>query len=195
MEIARGFVSMIGEHFPEMIEEMDGIASGASLKLDEIVLINARTDILADVEGGITLQNAPCCAALALCGELDAKPAIALGQNWNWNPLIARSPVVLRLVPDGSIATLAGVIMDLTRNRFILTEGPPHENPWIERPGVSNVPQRLKSSCRAHNRRNNRSGNLEPISFVNSQRHWVLPLEKFPRKPFLIHCYFLSINL
>jgi hypothetical protein len=38
--------------------------------------------------------------------------------------------------PEGSIATLAGVIMDLTRNRFILTDGPPHESPWIERPGV-----------------------------------------------------------
>jgi len=55
---------------------------------------------LANVERGITLQNAPSCAALALRGELDAKPAIALGQNLSWNPLIARSPVVLRLEPD-----------------------------------------------------------------------------------------------
>jgi hypothetical protein len=38
--------------------------------------------------------------------------------------------------PDPSISTLSGIIMDLTRNRFILTNGSPHENAWIERPGV-----------------------------------------------------------
>jgi isopenicillin-N N-acyltransferase-like protein len=37
---------------------------------------------------------------------------------------------------DASTATLAGVVMDLTGNRLILTAGPPHANPWIERPGV-----------------------------------------------------------
>jgi isopenicillin-N N-acyltransferase-like protein len=38
---------------------------------------------------------------------------------------------------DASLSSLAGVVMDLTRNRLILTDGPPHENPWIERPGVA----------------------------------------------------------
>jgi hypothetical protein len=38
--------------------------------------------------------------------------------------------------PDPSSSTLAGIIMDLTRNRFILTNGAPHMSPWVERPGV-----------------------------------------------------------
>jgi isopenicillin-N N-acyltransferase-like protein len=38
--------------------------------------------------------------------------------------------------PDPSSSTLAGIVMDLTRNRFILTGGPPHASVWIDRPGV-----------------------------------------------------------
>jgi isopenicillin-N N-acyltransferase-like protein len=102
MEIARGFVPVIEEHFPEMVEEMDGIAKGAKLTLDEIVLINARTDILAIAETRIQREQVPACTALALFGEADGKPAVALGQNWDWDPALADAPVVLRLEPDGA---------------------------------------------------------------------------------------------
>jgi isopenicillin-N N-acyltransferase-like protein len=100
VEISRGFIPVIGEHFPKMVEEMDGIALGASLRLDEIVLINARTDISAIVDNEVARGKVPGCTALALFGEVDGKPALALGQNWDWDPLMARSPVVLRLGPD-----------------------------------------------------------------------------------------------
>jgi hypothetical protein len=45
-------------------------------------------------------------------------------------------PISRHKNPDPSSSTLAGVIMDLTRNRFILTRGAPHMSSWIERPGV-----------------------------------------------------------
>jgi hypothetical protein len=38
--------------------------------------------------------------------------------------------------PDPSSSTLAGIIMDLSGNRFILTNGPPHLGEWVTRPGV-----------------------------------------------------------
>ena len=38
--------------------------------------------------------------------------------------------------PDPSSSTLAGIIMDLTRNRFILTKGAPHTSEWVDLPGV-----------------------------------------------------------
>jgi isopenicillin-N N-acyltransferase-like protein len=107
-----------------MVEEMDGIARGAGLKLDEIVLINARTDILAIVEHEILLEHAPGCTALALFGEVGGKPALALGQNWDWDPLMARSPVVLRLEPDDAppLVTLteAGMLAKIGFNQHRL---------------------------------------------------------------------------
>jgi isopenicillin-N N-acyltransferase-like protein len=38
--------------------------------------------------------------------------------------------------PDPSSSTLAGIIMDLTHNRLILTRGAPHRNEWVDLPGV-----------------------------------------------------------
>ena len=32
--------------------------------------------------------------------------------------------------------SLAGIVMDLTRNRFILTNGAPHASDWVHLPGV-----------------------------------------------------------
>jgi isopenicillin-N N-acyltransferase-like protein len=100
MEIARGFLPIIEEHFPAMVAEMEGIARGAKLQLDEIILINARTDVSTIVESQIQREQVPACTALALFGEVDGKPAVALGQNWDWDPLLAEAPVVLRLEPD-----------------------------------------------------------------------------------------------
>ena len=43
LQLAKAFVPVIGEHFPDMMEEMEGIASGAGKKTEEIVLINAHS--------------------------------------------------------------------------------------------------------------------------------------------------------
>jgi hypothetical protein len=38
--------------------------------------------------------------------------------------------------PDRSSSTLAGIVMELTRDRFILTGGAPHLHPWIDLEGI-----------------------------------------------------------
>jgi hypothetical protein len=38
--------------------------------------------------------------------------------------------------PDPDSSTLAGIVMDLTRSRFILARGAPHRSTWVDRPGV-----------------------------------------------------------
>jgi hypothetical protein len=37
---------------------------------------------------------------------------------------------------DSSAVTLAGIVMDLSRNRLALAAGQPHKAPWVLRPGV-----------------------------------------------------------
>jgi len=122
-ELARAFIPVIEEHFPEMIEEMDGIAKGAGLELDDIALINARTDISAIVKREIK-QAIPGCTALALFGRAKNRPAVALGQNWDWHPLMAEAPVVLRLEPANAprLVTLteAGMVAKIGFNQHRL---------------------------------------------------------------------------
>jgi hypothetical protein len=45
-------------------------------------------------------------------------------------------PISRQNNPDPSSSTLAGIIMDLTRNRLLLTNGAPHDSEWVQLPGV-----------------------------------------------------------
>ena len=100
LKLAEGFLPVLEQHFPAMVEEMDGIALGANRTLAEIALINARTDIAAIAEREVGLQTVPACTALAMFGERRRQPALALGQNWDWDPVLAKAPVILRMEPD-----------------------------------------------------------------------------------------------
>ncbi len=124
LELAGGFSPILKERFPDMIEEIDGIARGAGMPLEEVMLINARTDILAMVEAEVEAEKIPACTALALRGRVDGRPALALGQNWDWDPLLAEAPVVLRLRPSRGPALVtmveAGMIGKIGFNRHRL---------------------------------------------------------------------------
>ena len=115
LDRALEFEPVLAEHVPEILEEIDGIARGAGLSLAEVLLINARTDLkaMADVEL-IDAEAVPACTALALTGEVDGRPAIALSQNWDWSPRLADAPVVLRMRPSNGPALVTLVEAGMT---------------------------------------------------------------------------------
>lgn len=124
LELAGPFAEVLGTHFPDMLEEIDGVARGSGLRLDEVLLINARTDILAMVESELASRKIPACTALAIEGGEGSPASIALCQNWDWDPLLADAPVVLRSRPtDGpAFVTLveAGMIGKIGFNQHRL---------------------------------------------------------------------------
>jgi isopenicillin-N N-acyltransferase-like protein len=123
-ELARGFGPVLEEHFPSMLEEIDGIAQGAGMRPEEILLINARTDIMALAEAEIASEKVPACTALAIQGRVRGKQVLALCQNWDWDPVLADAPVVLRLRPSNgpALVTLveAGMIGKIGTNEHRL---------------------------------------------------------------------------
>lgn len=115
LDLALDFAPVLGEHFPDILEEIEGIARGAGLSLAEVLLINARTDLKAIVDGEMATREAvPACTALALTGEVDGRPALALSQNWDWSPRLADAPVVLRLRPTNGPALVTLVEAGMT---------------------------------------------------------------------------------
>lgn len=116
LAIARGFAPVLAEHTPELLEEIKGIARGAGRDEAEILLLNARTDMLvlgrrkrAERKGAH-----PGCTALALVGRRSGRRVLALGQNWDWRPALAGNVVVLRIHRRGAPAlvtlTEAGMV-------------------------------------------------------------------------------------
>lgn len=114
LELARGFAPVLEQHFPAMLEEIDGVARGAGLTLEQVLLINARTDIMALVEAELAVDKVPACTALAIEGHVRGQRLLALAQNWDWDPILSDAPIVLRSKPhDGpALVTLveAGMI-------------------------------------------------------------------------------------
>jgi len=90
------------EHFdPAYVEEMRGIAEGAGEPFAAVVLMNARTEMVAAARRQQAAKHFPdgCTAALAL-PEASADGVLLHGQNWDWRAECAETGVVLRIRRD-----------------------------------------------------------------------------------------------
>lgn len=100
LRVAKGFAAVLKEHLPHQLEEIDGIARGSGRRLEEILLINARTDLLVAGRRAARSKSTPGCTALALSGHQGKQPLIALGQNWDWLPEFSKRTLVMRVTPQ-----------------------------------------------------------------------------------------------
>lgn len=121
IRMAKSFVTLLKNHFPHQVEEMEGIAKGAGLTLEDIMIINARTDLRSLFTRNRIREERPGCTALAIRSVNDSVPSLALGQNWDWNPFFSDTAVILRLEPDNGpplvTFTEAGMLGKIGFNR------------------------------------------------------------------------------
>jgi isopenicillin-N N-acyltransferase-like protein len=89
---ARAFVPVVAERYPELMEEVAGIAEGADRPVEEIVALNARTELLYGD------RAADGCTGAALLPEV-AGGHVVIGQNWDWRPACRDSAILLHVVP------------------------------------------------------------------------------------------------
>jgi isopenicillin-N N-acyltransferase like protein len=98
---AEAMVPTIEKFDPAYVEEMRGIAEGANEPFAGIMLMNARTEMVAAARKQQVQQHFPdgCTAALAL-PEASADGVLLHGQNWDWRAECAETGVVLRIRRD-----------------------------------------------------------------------------------------------
>ncbi len=114
------YVPTIEDFEPRFVEEMRGIAAGAAVEFDQIVMINARTELLelaADPEllrrlRGIVPMDG--CTTLVVEPEAAAADRLIHAHNWDWKVESAEASVVLRIRsedgPDILTFTEAGAL-------------------------------------------------------------------------------------
>jgi isopenicillin-N N-acyltransferase like protein len=98
------FSKEIGNFAPHYIDEMRGIAEGAGVDFQDIVMINARTEVLAKARAEKVKQadaepGDGCTGALVL-PERSANGNLLHGQNWDWRAECVETSVVLRVRND-----------------------------------------------------------------------------------------------
>jgi isopenicillin-N N-acyltransferase-like protein len=98
---AEAMVPAIEQFDPTYVEEMRGIAEGANQPFAAVMLMNARTEMVAAARRQQATKDFPdgCTAALAL-PQASADGVLLQGQNWDWRADCAETGVVLRIRRD-----------------------------------------------------------------------------------------------
>lgn len=93
VRIAMGFVKPVERYNPDYIEEIQGIADGAGMKFEELMVLNSRTELQKlgwnKLAGGEknryqkALGEMEACTSIAVTGERTVDGATYVGQNWD----------------------------------------------------------------------------------------------------------------
>ena len=75
-KLALQFEDCIKEYFPELIDEMKGIAEGAGLSYEDILTLNCRSEIMFALPDG--------CTAVSYPPQATANNHTVLTQTWDW---------------------------------------------------------------------------------------------------------------
>lgn len=130
---ARGISRLVHDYLPAMeefeesyIDEMRGIAEGAGLSFEEIVLLNARTEILKlatrpDLRAQLSNADDPDgCTTVVVLPQAARDRRLIHAQNWDWKRECVETTVVLRVRqddgPDVLTLTEAGALARLGLN-------------------------------------------------------------------------------
>jgi isopenicillin-N N-acyltransferase-like protein len=106
-KLATPFIDIIANYDSEIMEEISGIANALGYPIEEIVAINARTELMSQgaLEG---------CTTIALLPEVTRDKSIWIGQNWDWIPMLKESMILLEIEqperPTILMLTEAGIV-------------------------------------------------------------------------------------
>jgi len=104
-ELVRDYLPVIEGFDPGYIEEMRGIAEGADVPFEDVVLLNARTEIIKLANPAIrarlkTPEDPDGCTGVVVMPQASANGRLIHAQNWDWKRECAETAVVLKVRRD-----------------------------------------------------------------------------------------------
>lgn len=103
-QVARGFAPRIERYDPDFLVEIAAIAEGAELPVEDIIAINARTELLYGSDPVIAQSpegDPDGCTGAIATPEVTGSGHMLHAQNWDWRDECADSSIVLRISPNG----------------------------------------------------------------------------------------------
>lgn len=101
MSLLDPYIVKTKEFAPDLMDEIQGIATGANLSFKDIFALNARSEILFD----LNIHTDECSALAALPGATRTNSTI-LAQNWDWNKEIECCQVILKITQRENIPSI-----------------------------------------------------------------------------------------
>jgi isopenicillin-N N-acyltransferase-like protein len=98
-KLVRDYLPVIEAFEPVYIEEMHGIAEGAGVPFEDVVLLNARTEILKLAERSGE-DDPDGCTGIVVLPQATKTGRLIHAQNWDWKRECADTAVVLKVRRD-----------------------------------------------------------------------------------------------
>ncbi len=96
-ELAAGYVPVVQRFSPAYLEEMRGIAEGAGVDVEGIVIVNARTEMMFGAKKAAEAAADDGCTGAIILPEAARDGRLLHGQNWDWREECVHTGVVLRI--------------------------------------------------------------------------------------------------
>jgi isopenicillin-N N-acyltransferase-like protein len=93
---AKKFLPEVELAAPQVLEEMQGIADGAGVSLETVLVINARSEL------AFPDQLSAECTVIGLSGSRTISGHVLMAQNWDWIPAVKHTTVFFRIRPQGA---------------------------------------------------------------------------------------------
>jgi isopenicillin-N N-acyltransferase-like protein len=95
--LAREFAPHVGAFDPAYLEEMQGIADGAGVALEDIILVNCRTEMMFGARAMLEQEKNDGCTAAIVLPAATQDGVLIHGHNWDWREQCVDTGVVLRI--------------------------------------------------------------------------------------------------
>jgi len=105
IEAAERFAGPIDAHAPFLREELDGMARGSGVAIGELLLLQARAEVLRALRHR-PAPATPECTTFAIGGRRTATGGVFFGQNVDLAPFVEDFGVIVRQYPKDSPAAL-----------------------------------------------------------------------------------------
>jgi isopenicillin-N N-acyltransferase-like protein len=106
LRTATKFKAIFERHDPEMLQEMEGLAKATNSKIDEILALNVRYELL--------WGSWASCTSFAIMPEASRDEHLLIGQNWDWIDSVRDYCHTWRIIrrdrPDLLCFTEAGIV-------------------------------------------------------------------------------------
>lgn len=111
-EQAEEFVPYIEEVNESYFTEMEGVAEGSGVSIEEVAMLNARWEVMYSALADEADEVRDGCTGFGLRPEVTADGHSYMGQNWDWMPDIETFIMDLRRedAPNMTIMTEAGIV-------------------------------------------------------------------------------------
>lgn len=142
----QSYLPRIRAYDPAFIDEMQGIAEGAGVDFESIVLLNARTELLHEARTAAKVERAKeepdGCTGVVVLPEASDSGRLVHALNWDWKAECASTSVVVRIRrddgPDVLTFTEAGALARAGMNEagLAVTANYIESDRDFEKPGV-----------------------------------------------------------